>query len=179
MHVQPHSTHSTPFVDDERERGGTHDKDGFVLSAHRDKSQGRPRTTPSSQLIGYDGLPVRVSQPQPHIPGTTASRQDRTTVSSPDNGSPYRSFAHATACRLLDIRHRRIPPRTPKRNGKIERYQQTLAREWAYGQRYRNSDTRAAALPVWLNHYNTTRNHNSLPNRPPITRVRNQPRHNT
>jgi len=29
------------------------------------------------------------------------------------------------------IRHRTIPPRTPKRNGKIERYQQTLAREWA------------------------------------------------
>jgi transposase len=37
------------------------------------------------------------------------------------------------------IAHRRIPPRTPKRNGKVERYQQTLAREWAYGQRYRNS----------------------------------------
>ena len=36
------------------------------------------------------------------------------------------------------IQHRRIPPRTPKRNGKIERYQQTLAREWAYGQRYRS-----------------------------------------
>jgi transposase InsO family protein len=78
-----------------------------------------------------------------------------------------------------EIQHRRIPPRTPKRNGKIERYQQTLAREWAYGQRYRNSDARAAALPVWLNHYNTTRNHSSLSNRPPISRVRNQPRHNT
>ena len=82
---------------------------------------------------------------------------------------------------LLDhgIQHRRIPPRTPKRNGKIERYQQTLGREWAYGQRYRNSDTRAAALPHWLNHYNYTRNHSSLSNRPPITRVRNQPRHNS
>ncbi len=77
-----------------------------------------------------------------------------------------------------DIQHRRIPPRTPKRNGKVERYQQTLAREWAYGQRYRNSDARAAALPIWLNHYNTTRNHSSLSNRPPISRVRNQPRHN-
>jgi transposase InsO family protein len=30
----------------------------------------------------------------------------------------------------LGIRHRTIPPRTPKRNGKVERYQQTLAREW-------------------------------------------------
>lgn len=77
------------------------------------------------------------------------------------------------------IVHRRIPPRTPKRNGKVERYQQTLAREWAYGQRYRNSDSRAAALPFWLDHYNFTRNHSSLSNRPPISRVRNDPRHNS
>ncbi|HTI34438.1 MAG TPA: IS481 family transposase [Miltoncostaea sp.] len=69
------------------------------------------------------------------------------------------------------ITHRRIPPRTPKRNGKIERYQQTLAREWAHGQRYRDSDARAAALPHWLNHYNYTRNHSSLSNRPPISRL--------
>ena len=75
------------------------------------------------------------------------------------------------------ITHRTIPPRTPKRNGKVERYQQTLAREWAYGQRYRNSTCRAKALPIWLNHYNTTRNHSSLSNRPPISRVRKHPRH--
>jgi len=77
------------------------------------------------------------------------------------------------------IQHRRIPPRTPKRNGKVERYQQTLAREWAYGQRYRTSDARARALPIWLIHYNTTRNHSSLGNRPPISRVRKHPRHNS
>jgi transposase InsO family protein len=85
----------------------------------------------------------------------------------------------AELLRAENIQPRRIPPRTPKRNGKIERYQQTLAREWAYGQRYRHSDARAAALPIWLNHYNTTRNHSSLSNRPPICRVRKQPRHTT
>ena len=93
------------------------------------------------------------------------------------------TYIHNTSLRQLlqrhGIQHRRIPPRTPKRNGKIERYQQTLAREWAYGQRYRSSDARAAALPIWLTHYNTTRNHSSLSNRPPISRVRNQPRHNS
>jgi transposase InsO family protein len=79
-----------------------------------------------------------------------------------------------------DIHHRRIPPRTPKRNGKVERYQQTLAREWAYGQRYRTSDARAQALSIWLRHYNYDRNHSSLSNRPPISRlVRNDLRHNT
>jgi len=54
----------------------------------------------------------------------------------------------------------------------------TLAREWDYGQRYRNLDCRAAARPIWLAHYNLTRNHSSLSNRPPISRVRNY-RHNT
>jgi transposase InsO family protein len=96
-----------------------------------------------------------------------------------DNAWTYihnRSLRELLAAR--GIEHRRIPPRTPKRNGKVERYQQTLAREWAYGQRYRNSDSRAQALPHWLVHYNTTRNHSALGNRPPITRVRNEPRHN-
>ena len=93
------------------------------------------------------------------------------------------SYIHNRSLRELlarhGIHHRRIPPRTPKRNGKVERYQQTLAREWAYGQRYRSSNARAKALPIWLNHYNTNRNHSELGNRPPISRVRNQPRQNT
>ncbi len=93
------------------------------------------------------------------------------------------AYIHNRSLRELlaerEIQHRRIPPRTPKRNGKVERYQQTLAREWAYGQRYRDSDCRAAALPIWLEHYNYTRNHSSLSNRPPISRVRNEPRHDT
>lgn len=69
------------------------------------------------------------------------------------------------------IEHRRIPPRTPKRNGKIERVQQTLAREWAYGQRYRSSHARARALPCWLIHYNSTRPHSGIGNRPPLSRI--------
>lgn len=77
------------------------------------------------------------------------------------------------------IQHRRIPPRTPKRNGKVERYQQTLKREWGLGQRYRSSQARAKALPHWLLHYNTTRNHSAIGNRPPISRVRNLSRQNT
>lgn len=77
------------------------------------------------------------------------------------------------------IAHRTIKPRTPKHNGKVERYQQTLKREWGLGQRYRSSDARAAALPHWLHHYNNERNHSSIANRPPITRVRNDPRQNS
>ena len=92
------------------------------------------------------------------------------------------TYTHNNALRDLlvgrGVRHRTIPPRMPKRNGKIERYQQTLAREWAYGQRYRSSDARAAALTHWLWHYNHGRPHSSLGGRPPISRATNLPGHN-
>lgn len=77
------------------------------------------------------------------------------------------------------IRHRTIKPRTPKHNGKVERYQQTLKREWGLGQRYRSSQHRALALPHWLYHYNTTRRHSGIGNRPPLSRVQNVPRQDT
>jgi len=77
------------------------------------------------------------------------------------------------------ITHRTIRPRTPKHNGKVERYQQTLKREWGLGQRYRSSQHRAQALPHWLAHYNTTRRHSAIGNRPPVSRVRNLSRQNS
>jgi transposase InsO family protein len=70
------------------------------------------------------------------------------------------------------ITHKTIRPYRPQTNGKVERYQQTLAREWAYGQTYASSAARRAALPHWLKHYNTTRNHSATSDRPPINRVR-------
>jgi transposase InsO family protein len=97
-----------------------------------------------------------------------------------DNAWTYtRNTALAALLRSRGVRHRTIPPRTPKRNGKVERYQQTLAREWAYGQRYRDSDSRALALPAWLKHYNSARPHSEIGDRPPLTRlVRNESRQN-
>ncbi|MGI8429465.1 MAG: integrase core domain-containing protein [Solirubrobacteraceae bacterium] len=50
-------------------------------------------------------------------------------------------------------------------------YHQTLAREWAYGQTYASSPARRNALPHGLAHYNTTRNHSAIGDRPPINRV--------
>ena len=74
------------------------------------------------------------------------------------------------------IRHLLIPPRRPQVNGKLERYQQTLKREWALAQIYRSSDHRAQALPHWLRYYNERRPHSSLGGRSPISRVHNLPR---
>lgn len=74
------------------------------------------------------------------------------------------------------IRHLLIPIRRPQVNGKVERYQQTLKREWALGQIYRSSDHRADALAYWLRHYNEQRPHSSVDGRLPISRVHNLPR---
>jgi transposase InsO family protein len=77
------------------------------------------------------------------------------------------------------IRHLLTDPWRPQTNGKVERYQQTLKREWALGQRYRSSEHRARALPHWLAFYNQRRRHSAIGNQPPISRVRNVPRQDT
>ena len=74
------------------------------------------------------------------------------------------------------VQHLLIPIRRPQVNGKVERYQQTLKREWALGQVYRSSDHRAQALSHWLRYYNERRPHSSLGGQPPISRVHNVPR---
>jgi transposase InsO family protein len=95
-----------------------------------------------------------------------------------DNAWTYtKNRALASLLEREGIAHRTIPARTPKRNGKVERYQQTLKREWGLGQRYLSSEHRARALPHWLHHYNHTRRHSSIGDRPPISRVRNLLRH--
>jgi transposase InsO family protein len=71
------------------------------------------------------------------------------------------------------IRHLTTEPYRPRTNGKVERFHQTMGREWAYGLAYRSHHERNQALPHWLNHYNRQRPHSSLGDRPPISRVHN------
>ena len=90
-----------------------------------------------------------------------------------DNAFAYihnRSLRELLAARA--IRHIRTRPYTPRTNGKVERYQQTLQREWAYALEYASSAARRASLPHWVRHYNERRTHSALGNRPPLTRVR-------
>jgi transposase InsO family protein len=90
-----------------------------------------------------------------------------------DNAFAYvhnRSLRELLAGRA--IRHIRTRPYTPRTNGKVERFNQTLQREWAYALEYASSDARQKALPHWINHYNERRTHSALSNRPPRQRVR-------
>jgi transposase InsO family protein len=96
-----------------------------------------------------------------------------------DNGSAYRSRAHAITCAQLGIRHLTTQPYRPRTNGKAERFIQTLIRRWAYGRTYNTSTQRTAALPDWLLHYNFTRPHGSLSHKPPGFRLTNLPRNDT
>jgi transposase InsO family protein len=90
-----------------------------------------------------------------------------------DNGSAYCSRVHAHTCLELGLRHLRTRAYRPRTNGKAERFIQTLVNEWAYGRIFGSSTERAAALPMWLDHYNFRRPHGSLGHRSPATRVKN------
>jgi transposase InsO family protein len=91
-----------------------------------------------------------------------------------DNAFGYvksRSLRELLAAR--GIKHLTTEPYRPRTNGKVERFHQTMAREWAYGLAYRSHRQRNEALPHWLEHYNTRRPHSSLGGQPPISRVHN------
>ena len=91
-----------------------------------------------------------------------------------DNAFTYiknRSLHELLATR--QIRHLTTQPYRPRTNGKVERFHQTMAREWAYGLAYRTHRHRNAALPHWLDNYNRRRPHSSIGDQPPISRVHN------
>ena len=89
------------------------------------------------------------------------------------------AFSYVKNCSLRDlltargIRHLTTEPYRPRTNGKVERFHQTMGREWAYRLAYRSHHQRNQALPHWLQHYNQQRPHSSLGDRPPISRVHN------
>ena len=94
-----------------------------------------------------------------------------------DNAFAY--VKNPTLRELLDRPRHRAPhdaPYRPRTDGKVERFHQTMAREWGYGLSYRSHRHRARALPHWIDHYNRRRPHSSLGDRPPINRGHNVPR---
>ncbi len=91
-----------------------------------------------------------------------------------DNGACYRSRVWATA--LDGIEHRRIRPRRPQTNGKVERFNRTLLAEWAYVRPYASETERTTALDDWLHLYNHHRHHTAIGG-PPISRVNDLPGH--
>ena len=97
-----------------------------------------------------------------------------------DNAFAYtHSRAFQAVLEDLGARHIRIPPYTPRWNGKVERFIQTLDTEWAHSRVWASSAQRDRALSSFLRYYNRRRPHSSLNDRPPISRVHNVPRQDT
>lgn len=90
-----------------------------------------------------------------------------------DNAFVYRSFAFKALCHRLGIKRRRIRPYHPQTNGKVERFNQTLIREWSHTFAYTSSAERQANLEPFLHFYNHHRAHTALGDQPPISRLLN------
>jgi transposase InsO family protein len=89
-----------------------------------------------------------------------------------DNALVYRRSTHwAAALAALGARPRFIRPHCPWTNGKAERFIRTMTSEWAYCQPWHAASERTAALPGWLEHYNTARAHTALGGLPPTSRL--------
>ena len=140
----------------------------------RVKSQGRPRTTSSSQLISQNGLPVRVSHQRPLSREHRCSRQGRTAVSCPDNGSCFkRRWAARARLPQLGIRHatHAALPAADQRQGRA--LHPHAARALGLRLHLRQRTERAAALPPALDSYNRFRRHRALGGLTPLQRVNN------
>ncbi len=91
-----------------------------------------------------------------------------------DNAMVYRnSRRFSELLGRQQLRHIRTPAYTPRWNGKVERFIQTLQNEWAYSRTWPTSNARARSLLSFLRYYNRRRPHSSLGDRPPISRVHN------
>jgi transposase InsO family protein len=87
-----------------------------------------------------------------------------------DNAWAYR-YSLREVCARRGIRQMFIRPHCPWQNGKAERFNRTLATEWAYRQAFTTNDQRTAALAPWLETYNTQRRHTALGGLPPTSRL--------
>jgi len=86
-----------------------------------------------------------------------------------DNARIFQSKRFRRVLRWLGIRHKTMPPCTPRVNGKAERFIRTLLNEWAYAHAYPSSEIRDSYLPQWLHYYNWHRPHSSLGNQTPVS----------
>lgn len=89
-----------------------------------------------------------------------------------DNGSCYRSHVFAAALGD-DVKHRWTRPYRPQTNGKVERFNRTLAAEWAYATTYVSNDAREVTYQDWIHHYNHHRPHTGIEGLAPSARVHN------
>ena len=96
---------------------------------------------------------------------------DRITRLVTDNALAYKSFRFTLAATQIAATHQFIRPYTPRHNGKIERYNRSLAEEVLYARPYLSEDARTRAILRWNIHYNYHRPHTACTDQPPASRT--------
>jgi transposase InsO family protein len=164
--------------------------------AHGDRSEqhtSRGAGTEYAHCVVDDHSRLAYVEIHPHDRGETAATVVRraaawfseqscgpTQAVMTDNAMAYaKSRLFEAALADLGAKHIRIPPRTPRWNGKVERFIRTLDEEWAHARIWPSSTARNRALRSWLRYYNRRRPHTALGDRPPISRVHQDRGHNT
>ena len=90
-----------------------------------------------------------------------------------DNAFAYK-FSIGDVVAGLGAKQIFIKPHCPWQNGKVERFNRTLATEWAYRQPFASNQARRDALAPFIEYYNNERRHTALGGQPPVSRL--QPR---
>ena len=88
-----------------------------------------------------------------------------------DNGPGYRSGELNALPEPEGVRRICTRPFSPWQNGKVERMERTLAREWQYARAWDGEAGRAGALPAYMEHYNWDRPHSACGGLPPMSRI--------
>jgi transposase InsO family protein len=78
-------------------------------------------------------------------------------------------------CRENGISHRHTAPRSPTTTGKIERFHQSLRKEFLRDRAFRSMKAAQAELDAWVSDYNTQRPHQALEMATPADRFRLAP----
>ena len=121
------------------------------------------------------GFRRRVSAPRRRLVRRARHRTDRTRHDRQRDVLTSWSYRRSHAWReaLLDIgaSPQFTAPYRPQTNGKAERFNRTLAEEWAYREVFDSSAARTAALPEFLPTYNHHRAHTALDRKAPISRL--------
>ena len=87
------------------------------------------------------------------------------------DGPAYRSGEFNVMLEARGIGHKYTRPFSPWQNGKVERMNRTLAREWQYARAWESEDARAEALASFIERYNWDRPHSACGGLPPMSRI--------
>ena len=89
-----------------------------------------------------------------------------------DNARNFTSTAFADALAENRTGHRLTKPYRPQTNGKVERFNRTLADEFLYSYKFRSEPDRRRRLQHWVHTYNLHRHHTAIAGTP-ASRVNN------